>query len=117
MTNERHEITTLMIDPTQTLISLVEDFPTDLEGQQEIIGGYLKTVVFASATPHEKGVVAICREDGDLIYDEYAEIALPTGGKMVISGKFFICEYDSEGQCSSLTDDNVIYYSQNIKFY
>lgn len=82
--------------------AVVEEIDSGLRDSQEFVGGFIEMVSI------EPGVYIVCNEMGKL------QGLLPNrtifDGMDVIAGNCFLCRVDGDGNCVSLTEDDIEKY-------
>jgi len=82
----------------------VEEINEGLETMQEFVGGWIEMVGLGS------GVSLVCHEEGKLIGLPFNRRIF--GGREVIAGDCFLVRVDEEGECISVTDEDIEKYKQ-----
>jgi hypothetical protein len=83
--------------------------PNTLEAMQEIVGGYIEHVSFAT-TKRGARLGIILNEEGKLIGLPANRIIHGKGGSDVFAGTFYITAHNLEGDSISLTNEECEYY-------
>jgi len=75
----------------------------DLPAMQKLVVGYIESLTI------DERLVLICNEEGRFMETcpKNRIIRIPKRGTHQIHGTFFICAYTSDGEFSSITDDDL----------
>lgn len=81
----------------------VREIDGELETMQKLVGGYIQMV------PMGNGVDLVCDEEGKL--KDYPLNQPIFDGHDIVCGDFFLTRTGDEGECISLTDDDIKKYT------
>lgn len=97
----------LMMEPEKRPYPM--EIPKDLNSLQTAVGGLIQVLY-----PFDDSVMLVCNEEGKISgLPLNRGLRHPDTGELydVISGNFFVCDGNEEGEFSSLTEEQVAKYS------